>query len=413
MARSIVLIDGDVRLAMACVDLIGLQYPAVLEIRRGLPKFAHVMVSSSHNHHAPDTIGLWGPNPLVSGVNQKYIERVIRDVIDCIGRAEARAVPVTAKFGTVAAADLLHDSRLPKVFDGVLRVLSFDRTSDGGRAGLLVQWNCHPEVMGRHNHSVTADFPAVTVARLKQHYQCPIAYFSGAVGGLMTPPGDKFKDATGQSVADETFPYVELYGNAVAERAQNAIDAAQPIELVPIAIATRPVLVPLENPIYQMARVAGLIEREAFVWTGDAEAIGEPLAATASSQGKRLAVKSEVGCLRLGELHVACIPGELYPELVYGEFPAMAEAGVDFPEATLETPVAKILPGKRWLLFGLANDEIGYIIPKRQWDQRPPFAYGRKTSQYGEINSCGPDVADLLMRALERRYNELQRPARN
>ena len=43
----------------------------------------------------------------------------------------------------------------------------------------------------------------------------------------------------------------------------------------------------------------------------------------------------------------------------------------------LESSVVKLLPGDKWLLFGLANDEIGYIIPKRQWDEQPPFAYGR------------------------------------
>jgi hypothetical protein len=51
-------------------------------------------------------------------------------------------------------------------------------------------------------------------------------------------------------------------------------------------------------------------------------------------------------------------------------------------------------------LLGLANDEIGYIIPKRQWDQSPPHAYGRSKPQYGEVNSCGPEVAPIIMQAL-------------
>jgi hypothetical protein len=63
----------------------------------------------------------------------------------------------------------------------------------------------------------------------------------------------------------------------------------------------------------------------------------------------------------------------------------------------------KLLPEGKALVLGLANDEIGYIIPKRQWDQLAPFAYGRQTSQYGEINSCGPDVAPILLEALKRR----------
>jgi hypothetical protein len=48
------------------------------------------------------------------------------------------------------------------------------------------------------------------------------------------------------------------------------------------------------------------------------------------------------------------------------------------------------------MIVGLANDELGYIIPKRQWDEKPPFAYGRTSAQYGEINSVGPDTAPIL-----------------
>ena len=51
------------------------------------------------------------------------------------------------------------------------------------------------------------------------------------------------------------------------------------------------------------------------------------------------------------------------------------------------------------MLIGLANDEIGYIIPKRQWDEKPPFCYGRKKSQYGEVNSLGPETAPILCAA--------------
>ncbi len=48
------------------------------------------------------------------------------------------------------------------------------------------------------------------------------------------------------------------------------------------------------------------------------------------------------------------------------------------------------------MIVGRANDEIGYIIPKRQWDEKKPFCYGLTKAQYGEINSCGPDVAAVL-----------------
>ena len=72
----------------------------------------------------------------------------------------------------------------------------------------------------------------------------------------------------------------------------------------------------------------------------------------------------------------------------------------------METPIAKILPAEKIMVLGLANDEIGYIVPKRQWDVAPPFAYGRKSAQYGEVNSVGPETARMLTDALRDRVAE-------
>jgi hypothetical protein len=54
----------------------------------------------------------------------------------------------------------------------------------------------------------------------------------------------------------------------------------------------------------------------------------------------------------------------------------------------------------------LANDEIGYIIPKSQWDVAAPFCYGRKKAQYGESNSLGPETAPILCEAIRQLLND-------
>ena len=59
------------------------------------------------------------------------------------------------------------------------------------------------------------------------------------------------------------------------------------------------------------------------------------------------------------------------------------------------TPVAKLVRDAS-TVFGLANDQLGYFIPKRQWDDKPPYCYGRKSSQYGEVNSVGPNAARIV-----------------
>ena len=48
------------------------------------------------------------------------------------------------------------------------------------------------------------------------------------------------------------------------------------------------------------------------------------------------------------------------------------------------------------LVVGLANDEIGYVIPRSEWDAKAPFAYRREEAQYGEQNSVGPRTAPAL-----------------
>ena len=58
------------------------------------------------------------------------------------------------------------------------------------------------------------------------------------------------------------------------------------------------------------------------------------------------------------------------------------------------------------MIIGLANDEVGYILPKRQWDEKPPFTYGRKTAPYGEVNSLGPDTGPTLCDAFRKMVRE-------
>jgi hypothetical protein len=213
----------------------------------------------------------------------------------------------------------------------------------------------------------------------------------------MSNPGE-WTAPDGRVLRDTNFEYAIAYGRATADVAERALASAERIELTPFLVRSKPVQLRLDNPVYKLGRTTGVLRRDAFLWTGDPDRRGDPVKGPTKEP---IALETEVGYLRLGDLHVAAIPGELYPELVYGQFQDPAEPNADFPEAPLERPVASILPGPKFMLFGLANDEVGYIIPKRQWDDRPPYAYGKDDGQYGEINSVGPDAAPTLMQALE------------
>jgi hypothetical protein len=410
MARCVVLKSGDQQIALVSVDLIGLQLPQVQEIRAKLPQFRYVMVSSTHNHEGPDVIGIWGRGPFHRGVDDEYLALVVDRVAKAIEQAAGKLIPVAARFGTAEDESLVNDSRLPIVKDGIIRVVRLDKTAAAGGdtspAMLLVQWNCHPEALGSRNRQLTADFSASTVAALKKRYGCDVLYLTGTVGGLLAPPRGNVKDAAGTVLHEGDFEYARVYGEMVADLAAQAVDRAEPLPLAPFTICARPVAVPVENALYRMARAVGVLKRPASLWTGDFQRMGEPM----KMDQRKLpsAVETEVAYLRLGELHVACIPGEIYPELVYGKIQEPADPAADFPEAPLEPSVAELMPGPKWLMLGLANDEIGYIIPRRQWDKHEPYAYGKEAGQYGEINSCGSQTAPIIMAALKLRVAEGQ-----
>jgi hypothetical protein len=94
------------------------------------------------------------------------------------------------------------------------------------------------------------------------------------------------------------------------------------------------------------------------------------------------------------------VPGEIYPEIVNGGIERAP--GADFDCDPVEVPpVRQLMPGRVKFVFGLANDEIGYIIPKSQWDRKPPYLYGSEKRVYGEINSLGPECGPTLHAAFQ------------
>jgi hypothetical protein len=406
-ARAIVLKQGTQKIALVSVDLVGLQYPLVQNVRRKLAGYDYVLVASTHNHEGPDVIGLWGPTPGESGVNRSYLEQVQADIVSAVKEAEAKAIPTGASYGTATDESLLGDYRLPIVKDGVMRVVRFKDLKSDQLLGLLVQWNCHPETLGSKNTLISADFPHFAISALEKKLGCPVVYFSGAVGGLMSSPKDRIRNAAGHLLEDGSFEFAQLYGEEVAALTEKALSATKPLALEPIVVSAKPIAIPLANAGYREARRIGILRRTGFTWAGTPEKYG-PALPDRQAEGE-LAIETEVGYIRLGDLHIAGIPGELYPELVYGHYQEPADPNADMPTAPLEPPVMKSLPGPKTLLFGLANDEVGYIIPKRQWDEIAPFAYGRKDKQYGEVNSVGPEVAPILMKALQDRVHESAR----
>ncbi len=395
-ARTVVVGRKDKKIAIVSIDVIGFFYPNVVSVRQELRDFRYVLVTSTHSHEGPDTMGLWGPTPFQSGVDAEYMQRVEKQIVASVRMADETRRPARAVLGTALAPELLHDGRLPLVKHDELVALEFRELDNDRPMGVVVQWNCHPETLDSKNTLISADFVGYAVNHLREKRGCPVVYLTGTVGGLMTSLKVDIKGPDGQSLKDGTYEKTEKYGHLVAEVAERALEKAVPMSLRPFDEEHRLIYLPIENKYYQLARTMGVVKREAFVWDGNpSKAAQLPL----GQDAKLFCLQTELAYLRLGELEIACVPGEIYPELVLGKVQDPADAGADYPDAPVEAALYKQLRGPHRMIIGLANDEIGYIIPKRQWDEKPPYCYGRTQAQYGEINSLGPDTAPFLCEA--------------
>ena len=147
-----------------------------------------------------------------------------------------------------------------------MRVLRFTRLADGKTHGLVVQWNSHP-VEPSKNWDVSRDFMGVTVDTLEKRHDCRVVYFQGAIGGLMGTPVKVFAGAKNTS----TFELIRACGETIADLADRALRTAEPIALVPLAVYSKPIMIPLDNEGFRAARAGGVLTRPMYEWTGTRE----------------------------------------------------------------------------------------------------------------------------------------------
>ncbi len=89
-ARAVAVSDGQTRVAVVSVDLIGVflaDVAAARELLRERSGDVSLVVTSTHSHEGPDTMGLWGPGRFTSGVDSAYLDRVRRTIVETAAAA--------------------------------------------------------------------------------------------------------------------------------------------------------------------------------------------------------------------------------------------------------------------------------------------------------------------------------------
>jgi len=403
--------------AMCSVDLIGLFYEDVQRVREKIkaqaPQVTHVVVAATHDHEGPDTMGLWGPTPFQSGMDEKYMnwlqDRIAATAVEAV-RSMQDVRLTLARDDHPLLAVLQSDGRPPYVKDPYLFVMRLTVSSTGQPVANVVNWSDHPETLGGENTEITADYPYWLCKYVEEHLGGTAVFFGGSIGGLLSTLGNEvaLRDPdTGAVAKDDTWRKAELFGTRVGELAEGALKHGESFEVDSLVVRKAVIFAPLHNDRFRVGGASGIYKGRKPLFTDGkidssiAEKEFPGYGKLKYTTGEN--IQTEVNYLALvskGRVvsEIVTVPGEIYPELVNGGIARYS--GADFPAAPFEPIIREQLKSRCQFIFGVANDELGYIIPKAEWDEEPPWLKNAKECWYGEVNSAGPDIAGAVTRAL-------------
>ncbi len=350
-ARAVVLTKGGKTVAMVSVDVVGWFQEEVDRIRDELAR-SHpnvsldaLIISATHAHEGPDTMGLWhgvtgldGKYPLF----QKFVrDRIVRAVVDAWDAREDAWV----RFAVGTEARGLRDSRPPVVFDTDVWTAQFVRPADGSTIGTLVNWSNHPEALGGSNPFISSDYAHGVRTRMESAVGGTSIFFSGSVGGLMTPLS--VNNVPGFPSDDRSHARAVVLGEIVADAAIAALAGAPFATTTDLSVAHKDFVIPFENTSLTALNEAGVFDKDLFL-----------------DENGQAGVLTEMYAVTLGPAVFVTVPGELFPEIANGGY-----GRAECPEADTGRPHEPVIRDQfadatYKFLFGLGQDELGYIVPK-------------------------------------------------
>ena len=332
-------------------------------------------------------------------------------IADSLKNLENQLRPVTAAggHGLLDPRGLCRDSRDPQVIDPHLSVLRLTGR-DGKTVATVVNWSCHPEVIGRDNLLLTADYPGPLCARIEEKTGGECLFLSGAIGGLMTPDGKA-----------ESFDEMDRIGRTVADA---ALALKSGTAKGGLGFFSESVRVPVENSRYRLFLPALAFGHRIFSGDGSEMSwMGTWLLSLRHllfglNINNQPWVMSTVSLLDIGPARLLGMPAEIFPELAIGGYDGRYAYGrpvitVDNPSppdlrAAPEGPYLRdLIVAPIPMLGGLVNDELGYLVPEYDFKVRTSKSMlPRLPGHYEETNSIGPSATRILTSAAARLLQE-------
>ena len=334
-----------------------------------------LMVTSTHNHQAPDTVGLFGdPLNLISGYSEDYQATITDAIASSVREAAARVKAVDITVGQTwmhqennafngtnhggvhplpSTFGMINDLRDPRVVSDQLLVIRGTDTATDGGVFTLTSWAGHPEVEGGKNLGISADWVGTARDALESKLGGTAIHVPEALGGMqsalyMALPlvdaegvhhfatcgeddvltstdsecygqevGTARVDASGNPVPifapTHTREVSISHGWHIAEAAIKALESGERVDEMALDIEAEPLFIPINNPLYSLVFPLNVIDYH------QSELITDPTLCPEVEESPALGCfTSRVFRLRLGPVEFLTAPAEVTPEIAWG-----------------------------------------------------------------------------------------------
>lgn len=393
-ARAVFIDDnkGNGGVVFCAVDCVGMSRKDINDIRKAViehqkHKLKSINICATHSHSAIDTQGLWGEKLYKSGRNEKYMaylkERTAQAIISAIEtRKDGKLY-----FGFSQTDGLQADVRTPVTFDDNLNVLHFVPNDSSGDI-YAVNFACHAELLGDKTTRVSADFPAYLIKEIEsRNANVNALFFNGAIGGMVSAKDIK-KIYRNEINCEE---YTKNYGKTLGELVLT-IDNEK--ELKPILnIKSKGIKIVADNTLLVFARFLKILNNDI----------------SRTEKRTKASLFSEICYAEFGEKDLALflVPGELFSELFNGEFLTENDSA-NHKKADYDKSLSDMSDCKHKFVIGLANDELGYIVPENDYllNEVTPYLNSQKDdmqrNHYEETNAVSKDAGKIILDEFEK-----------
>lgn len=371
-------------------DIVGLTNFEVNIVRDSLKDFcekskcAGVFVSCTHNHAGFDTVGYWGQlYKLQSGKDKEYMDLLLKSLKEVAVEAYENRKSGKLYIGTVHVPEAQFCKREPDAMNDVLtrtRFVPDDNTTETW----FLNYEAHPNTLGGPNRDCSADYPYWLRKTINDTKKTNVLFGVGAIGAV--DPGNFCDDKP-----ERTRIQGETLGKAALEIDN---DKEMPVE---ISVLQQKYYSPVDNGLLALMAVIKACSSQRY--PSDKGDLG-------------LALLTEMDYIKLGTQQILLLPGEPFPEVIYGGAADAEHSATGKGTDINPTPIVDIVGDKDLLVYCVTNDMTGYCVTPNDYvlhKTQPYIEQGRDIfdrKHYHETNSLGyltnetiaENVADIMKR---------------